>query len=48
MTPFRSSAQSRLPATHESSINRDDRPFPGIDLSVAVAAFLLWLALSFN
>lgn len=53
MTPFRIPANSPaahlpFPAKLEFSIGRSHRPDAGIGLSVAAAAVLLWLMLSFN
>ncbi|MBK9445637.1 MAG: hypothetical protein IPO00_05805 [Betaproteobacteria bacterium] len=45
MTPFPTTANRAV--AQAPSINMDNWPFSGIDLSVAAAAVVLWLALSF-
>ena len=45
MTPFLTPANHSV--AQAPSINRDNWPFSGIDRSVAAAAVVLWLALSF-
>lgn len=53
MTPFtapaiRTVAHPPFPTLDEPLFNKGNGPFSGIELSVAAAAAVLWLALSFS